>query len=76
MKGVLVEEHGAIVLVRDVEVPLEGTAGQEACPLLNAQDFSRGSGARQLGASCAGRRRGPSRGCGAVDFLRNSTGGS
>ena len=47
------------MLVRDVEVPLEGTAGQEACPLLNAQDFSRGSGARQLGASCAGRRRGP-----------------
>ena len=35
-EGVLVEVHGAIVLVRDVEVPLEGTAGHEACPLLNA----------------------------------------
>ena len=65
-----------MVLVGDVEVPLEGTAGHEACTLLNAQGSSRGSGACQLGASCAGRRRGPFCGCGAVDFLRNSAGGS
>ena len=31
-KSVLFEEHGATVLVGDVEVLLEGTAGHKACP--------------------------------------------
>ena len=31
-RGVLVEEHGAMVLVGDVEILLEETAGHEACP--------------------------------------------
>ena len=37
-KGVLVEEHGTMLLVGDVEVLLEGTAGHEACHLLGAND--------------------------------------
>ena len=37
-EGVPVEEHGAMVLVGDVEVLLEVTAGHEACHLLDAND--------------------------------------
>ena len=36
-EGVLVEEHGGMLLVGDVEVLLEGTAGHEACHLLDCK---------------------------------------
>ena len=40
-KGVLVEEHGAIVLVGYVQVLREETAGHEACPVLDDNDCAR-----------------------------------